>query len=365
MTTSKDKRYYDIQDDMDACPDAWCYIIVGGRKRGKTYGALRKYLNEKKTTVFLKRTNDDVRLLCSGNSLTSKTGEYEIDTSPYKSINRDLGTKIKAFKIDEGIGAFYATGDEGQAVGRPISYLLSLNANKKVKGMDLSECDAMIFDEFIPMFGEKVNRKEGELVLDMYETVSRDRVDRGRDDLKLICLANATDIYNPMCAVLEIIDDMSEMMDKGQESRYIESRGIFIHIVPQGAALAASNARTGIYKAMKDTAWGKVSYENEFAYNDFSRVRKKMSLKGASCVAEFRYREKDFYLYLTPSGEYYACTSRGAAPASYDLKQELSAKAFYYDVILEVMAAGMEQRAWFQSYVLYDLFANYKQRFKV
>ena len=35
MKKSK-KYYYDIEDDLREYPDAWCYIVVGGRNTGKT-----------------------------------------------------------------------------------------------------------------------------------------------------------------------------------------------------------------------------------------------------------------------------------------------------------------------------------------
>lgn len=360
---SSEGRYYRIALDMEDYPNAWCYVAIGGRKRGKTYGALRKYLEENHPVIFLKRTNDDVRLLCSGNSLNAKTAEYEIDTSPYKAINRDLGTNVKAFHIDDGIGAFYRTGSEGQAVGSVVSYLFSLNANKKTKGMDVTECEAMIFDEFIPMFGERTSRKEGELVLDLYMTAMRDRISRGRGDLKLLLLANATDIYNPMFAVLELVDVVAEMLAKGQEILYLEDRRILIHVVPESWEAHEENEQSGIYQAMKDTAWGRVSFSNEFAYNDFSRI-KRMSMKGMRTLAKFRYKNREYFLHLNDAGVYYVSGSKQEAPKEYDLDQELGAKSFYYDFVSEVVWAGTENRAFFSSYLLYDMFVNYKQRFK-
>ena len=59
--SSKSKIYYDIRDDL--IPDSWCYVIIGGRSTGKTYGALKMCYNLKKKFVFLKRTIDDVKLL--------------------------------------------------------------------------------------------------------------------------------------------------------------------------------------------------------------------------------------------------------------------------------------------------------------
>ena len=44
--------YYNIRDDVNAYPDAWCYIIVGGRNTGKTYGCLKMHLEDDLTTCF-------------------------------------------------------------------------------------------------------------------------------------------------------------------------------------------------------------------------------------------------------------------------------------------------------------------------
>ena len=61
----------------------------------------------------------------------------------------------------------------------PVHYL----QQKISKGFDLSECDYLIFDEFIPKRHERLNRNEGDQLMDIYMTVSRDRVQRGRGEL--------------------------------------------------------------------------------------------------------------------------------------------------------------------------------------
>ena len=188
-------RFYDFRKDREKYPDAWCYAIVGGRNTGKTYGTLLHHYKNKLPTCFLKRTNKDVELLCLGHRLGEKSGNYEVDLSPYKSINRDIGSNVKAYKIDDGLGAFYEDAD-GEPTGKPIAYLLSLNAIHKYKGFDLSECYSIIFDEFIPQNYERVSTKEGEQLMELYKTVARDRVERGKEELKLICLANAVNVFN-------------------------------------------------------------------------------------------------------------------------------------------------------------------------
>ena len=222
------KKYYNCFDDITAYPDCWAYVIVGGRHTGKTYSALLNMYQQKKKFIFIKRTNDDVKMICSKGQ---KAG-MNVDIAPFKSINRDIGSNIEAFPIDKGLGGFYPC-EDGEISGEIVGYIMSLNAAGKYKGSDFSECDYLVFDEFIPQPWDRVGRKEGEQLLDLYGTVSRDRVLRGREELKLICFANATNVYNPTCAALSIVDDISSMNAQQKEnttvSLYDDERRDFIN----------------------------------------------------------------------------------------------------------------------------------------
>ena len=66
-----------------------------------------KLWKKKKKFVYIKRTNEDVKFICS--DLSKSKVLKDVDRSPFKSINRDLGTNIRAFKIDKGFGAFWRT----------------------------------------------------------------------------------------------------------------------------------------------------------------------------------------------------------------------------------------------------------------
>ena len=65
MTNSK--YYYDIEDDLQEFNDFWCYIVIGGRNTGKTYSCLKSCYKSKRKFVFIKRTMEDVNLLCHNN----------------------------------------------------------------------------------------------------------------------------------------------------------------------------------------------------------------------------------------------------------------------------------------------------------
>lgn len=255
QSPSQITNYYNIADDFKLFPDAWCYDIVGGRTTGKTYGALKYCYQNKAKFIFVKRTIEDVKLLCAKGKLT----EYQFDASPFKPINRDLGCNIQSRIIsDKGIGAFYHVSGE-DVYGEPTGYILSLSAVQKFKGFDFSECDLIIFDEYIPQPWERINAKEGEQLLDLYITVSRDREKRGKDPLKLILLANAVRLYNPVNETLEITNTIADM--QANKLEYTCNRGILVHLLPD---MFIDYSDSPIYKAMSNTAWGKMAFENTF-----------------------------------------------------------------------------------------------------
>lgn len=360
----KHNIYYEIVRDLEAYPDAWAYLIIGGRNTGKTYGTLEYFREEKLPIVFIKRSNEDIDTICAGNSLGKKAAEYEVDLSPYKAINRDKGCHIKAYKIKNGLGGFYETNEEGNAYGQPISYGVSLYAVNKIKGFDLSECSALVFDEFIPQPWERINRKEGEQLMDLYKTVARDRTLRGKEELKLICLANAVNVFNPVCEILEVTDIISEMAARKTETYFDREKRIFIRMLRTSDEMMAAEKATGIYKAMEHTNWGKMAFENEFGYNDFSQI-KSQPLKGYRPICSLTHKLKTWYIYLNEEKGYFMTDSPAKVPLQYDLNTESGQKAFYVEQCLDLQEATIGKRMWYKKYTMYDTIMNYRKRFIV
>lgn len=359
-----DNYYYNIETDLEAYPNAWCVVVIGGRNTGKTYGTLNHSLKKHKMFTFLKRTIEDVDLLCSGSGrIGSKQSSYGVDLSPFKAINRDEHTNVKAFSIWSGLGGFWHANDEG-AEGLPIGYLVSLSAVSKVKGFDLSDSEYLIFDEFIPQPWERVNRKEGEQLMDLYKTISRDKEHRGLPPLKLICLANAVAISNPTTNILEITDDIAQMQAVGESVRYLEDRGILIHILNDNDEFREKEHSTLLYNAMGQTAWGQMAFDNQFAYNDFSNVSH-VRLKNYQPVTSFTYKRTDYFVYQK-DGQYYITRSRHTGGLKhYDLNKENDQKAFYYDYAIDLRNECINGRVKFEQYTLYDIIVNYKKYFQI
>lgn len=366
-STTYKKKYYDIKDDFREYPDAWMYMVWSKRGPGKTYSTLRYMIENNKIFVFVKRTIKEVNILCGGGR--RKRSSASVDLSPFKPLNRDFGWNIYMTKIPdcEGLAAFFQYEMvEGELVPvKLVGYCIAVSAIIEYKGFDMSEADYLIFDEFIPRKGERLNRNEGDLVMDLYETVSRDRIKRGRPELILICLANAVNINNPMFQTMDVIDTAADMSVFHRWYTWLEERGILLHFIDYGFDLEEGAQETGAQKAMKGTQWAKMAYGGEFAYDDFSAIGK-VKLKHHKCKYSIRYKEKLYWLYYNEETKmYFLCQIRGQTDQLFDLNRENQQKLFWQEKGIDLRQAAIEDRVIFSCYVAYDLIVNYKQIFKL
>lgn len=348
-------KYYDFSNDLKLFPSAWCFIVYSARGKGKTYSALYHSYKNNIPILYMKRTNDDVAFI----TREEKDG---FDTSPYSPLNRDHGIDVYGKSIDTGVGGFWHY-EEGSPDGLPIAYALSLNSVKRVKGFDASRCQWVLMDEFIPQIGERVLRSEGELLLDLYMTVNRDREKRGEDPLKLILFANAEDISTPITNTLEVVDIMADLNASGEMFHYDEERGIVIHHITDEEIPMTKQEQNGIYKAMANTTWGRKSFFGEFAKNDFSNVKLK-SLKRYRGYIHIHYKTHDYYIYINDEGFLYMCESKTHCELNFNLNRENEQKAFY-EYQIDLRDSCIEERLKFQKYSMYDLIINYTKIFNI
>lgn len=356
--------YYEIKNDLKRYPEAWCFLIWSARGgsfgAGKTYGTL-KYLYENKIKfIYIKRTNDDVKFICS--DLTKSKVLKDVDRSPFKSLNRDLNINVRAFKIDKGFGAFWNCSDDNEPVGEPIGYIVSLNIAEDIKGFDLSDADVIFFDEFIPQRFERVtNKLEGESLLSIYKTVERDRAARGRDTLKLIGCANGSDISNPLFNTLEVINDVATMSSTTSDLKYVKNRGIVLHSLFWNVE---KKKLQGLDKAMYGTKWFENNVQGGFTYNDFSNV-KKSDLKHMTCKFKLIYNGKNYFLYENNNKYYFSSSRSNNYEGVYDLTFDNDQRKFYLDWVIDLQNYCTYDKVKFESYDLYDLIINYKKFYKI
>ena len=353
--------YYHFRKDVEEYPEAAIYICWSRRGPGKTYSFLRKATDDEEFFIYMKRTNEDVELLCTG----ADNPDMKVDADPVVPLNRDFGWNIKPKLIQKGIGAFYDTDEEGKPIGAPIGMIVSFSKIKSVKGMDFSKAVYICMDEFIPQKTEIVRKSEGEAILDFIMTVLRDKVKRGQK-LKVVMFANAEDISTPITNALEIVDDMAELSWSGKSHYYNRDRRILLHhITQQEIPLTKEELHSDMFVLMKGTAWAQKAFFGDFANNDFSNV-KQMSIKNMKCIHKIHYKNKDMYIYMRPAdNKYYMCFSKGSFVWEWDLNKENDQKLFWIEHGQELRVECIQDNMKFEKYSMYDLIVNYKNFFKV
>ena len=154
--------------------------VVGARGTGKTYGCFRWLLSNRKKFLYLRR-------------LKSQLEECRKEAgNPFRKLNTDMELNILPFSNGGTVSFNYdEKGGETAAVG----VALSVVAN--IRGVDYSDFDYIVFDEFIGSDGERPIRNEFQAFLNFYETVNRNRELEGRPAVKCIMLGNANRIANP------------------------------------------------------------------------------------------------------------------------------------------------------------------------
>ena len=338
-------KHYKVAEDVNKYPDAWCYLVVGGRSTGKTYNSLLDCINNKRGFLFVKRTIKDVDNLCKRKKL-----------NPFNKINLKEGRDIKVIPESDGFGYFI---DEDENV---VGYVGALTGLGKFTGFDLYDVDWIIFDEYIPRKWDRFMYSEGEMLLDLYFTVSRDRELEGRPPLKLICLANATTLSNPVNDALRITDSMAEMIADNKDILYIKDREIVIRMLKHHE-ISEDLKHTAFYKGVSGTKFGAMAFDNEFSNDDFSQVNRS-TLKGYRCKCSFVYQNITYYVYKKGS-YYYITKSPGNTNKHYDLDMTIDQTSFYYDIGIDIRAALLERKSVFESFVTYDMILNYKKHYKI
>lgn len=354
-------QYYNIQDDYTAYPDAWCYCIWSPRGPGKTYSTLSDAIESDRRFIFIKRNVGDIELMCS-------RFDADSDISPFNPLNRDKGWDIYPVYIDKknGLAAFYHCNinEEGklEPYGKLLGWIVAASVAPKYKGFNM-DADLIIFDEFIPKPWERINHKEGEAILDFYETVNRDRTKRGKPAVILVLLANATSLVAPLFMALRLTDYAAEMDVKGIEYKYLDT-GILLHNIPFGAKDEDElNATTGIQAHMRGTDWGDMAYGGHFAYNDLTCIGK-VNLKGYVPIASYSSNGKTSYIWRK-AGAYYICSNKGNCKKHYNLSREPEQRSFFADYILDLKDATTADKIIYESYSDYYLINNYRKVYAI
>lgn len=247
------------------------FYFCGGRGIGKTYGALDLCRKIGDGTFSFDKTEENNKFMY----LRRTAVEAEATTSPegncFKKYNREEGYSITPdYNSKLGFGNFYLDREKEKHIG----YIAGLSTFANLRGVDFSDVQFILFDECIPEKKQKTQiKREGILLLNMLESVNRNRGLLGKPEVVLCMLSNAIDLGSTLLSELAFTPIINNMIFKRQE-RYTDlNRSLHIekyrnHIVSK------EKASTALYRFAQPTGFNEESLSGDFVGNDLTVVQK-------------------------------------------------------------------------------------------
>lgn len=262
--------YVNIFDKKYKREGVWLHFFIGGRGTGKTYGGLKgSYEDALKGYghgfIMLRRTDKERKLNEAFNPFVkfNRASGYTACTAP---ITKD------ATGIYQGI-----VGEDGELTpsGPPLGYMLALSTLGTMRslGLDDDAIDKGLYDEFIPEGHVRLLKMEGEAFLNAIETFNRNRELEGRKPIEWYLTANANQIDTPIFKSLGLVPVLEKMIRQGKRDYFDVRRGYSIHIL-EDAEFSSAKKKTALARLTEGSDFYEMAYENHFAYNDMTCIRR-------------------------------------------------------------------------------------------
>lgn len=306
-------------------------ICIGGRGTGKTYGTLKGLIEDRKNFIYMR---------ISENELEYSTG----NDSPFKSINRELGTEIIMKKKNGKYQIYDELTLEHYGIG------LDLNKGAKAKGSDYSDYSFIVFDEFIPLTTVKTAtyKKAGDLLFQFLETVNRNRELEGKKPIRVILLSNAESLDSPILIFWGLSDIIYKMIINEVEFEYLENRDIAIYL-PHDVPISSKKKETALYKSLpKESKVVNMALENNFYTENFLNVGR---LPNNILVPLFSI--KNLYFYDVKNTNLVYCCHRKHKRLNFDSYKQAKIK-----IGKELLAMNVNDMIFFENYEVKNEYRN-------
>lgn len=319
-------------------------FIYGGRGTGKTYGALKEMKEGDHKFIYMRRLQSQTDIVKKDNM------------QPYKTLNDDMGWTVRPFPVNKYLSAFYdsTTNEEGKIIpeGDQRGLLTSLSTFSNLRGVDGSEIDTIIMDEFIPELNERPIKGEADALFNAYETINRNRELKGEEPVKLLCLANSNRIDNPLFMELNLVRRAEKIRKEGKEYLYDPKRKMLL-IDLYKSKISEEKSDTALYQLTKGTEFYEMAIRNSFINEERGRIETRpiREYKPVVSIGEITvYKHKS-------RKEYYVTTFKSGSPDTYttgEKDRERFKKAYFY-----LWSAYMKRMVVFEEYMSEILFDKY------
>ena len=314
-------------------------FIIGARGVGKTYGGLDYIYKNRLKYIHLRRTQVQADLLSSSAFM------------PYKQLCVDNGWNIGVTGVAKNVAGLAEI--ENDETLKPFGYICALSTFSNLRGFDASDIDVIFYDEFIPETTAKPIKSEYETLLNVYETVNRNRELQGKPPVKLVCCANSNTIDNPYFIGLGVINKIASMQTKGKMIYTDDSRGLIIINLTK-SPISKLKKDTALYKLSENTDFGQMALENLYSGTDMSTIQRER-------IIEYKPRVSvgEITIYVHKSKRiYYATTHKSGSPVTFTTSTDDLER--YRNAFKKILVtAYYEDRFLFEDAVSQVLFKRY------
>ena len=290
---------------------------IGPRGTGKSYGILKYILEHKINFMILRRTKTAADIIST-----------EV-TNPFKALMlQDPHLQIHPESIAKNLSAFTVPGETEDDPPDRIGYLAALSTFATIRGVDLSDVDLIFYDEFIPEKHQRPIKDEYAALMNVYETVNRNRELQGREPVKMICAANSNDIANPIFIGLEIVDRIARMMKKGIELYRDPEKSLAVYMFMK-SPISEKKAQTSLYKLTAGNDFQNMALRNMFDLD--TRYIRSRNLREYKPIVKIG--ELIIYEHKSRSEFYCRCGTSGTVPhvfSTTDIDRKRFVKTYNY-----------------------------------
>ena len=274
--------------------------IVGGRGTGKTYGFFKHCIEHGLFFLYLRRSQTQTEIIT------------DRELSPLIPYCMDSGKNYEPYKMRKSIYGIAEVGEDGEMVGECLGMCTSLSVFANLRGFSGAQIDIIAYDEFIPEPQERTLKNEGKAVLNMIETVQRNRELSGKPPVKVVLMANADTLENPFFVYNNLIPLALKQRQEGINCKAYPRRHLLMVDLFDSPISAAKN-NTWLYEFARGTEFADMAIDNSYGggrdYQTDSKALieyRPVVIVGTLCI----YKHKD-------RNEYYVTEHVSGSPPRY------------------------------------------------
>lgn len=282
---------------------AWLCFSMGNRSIGKSFYykrfCIKRFLEKGEKFLYIRRRDVDLK----------DAMPVWFDDISFKFPNYSLDTKKNTIVISK-VEDNPETGEKEIKSSNVCGYYTYLSALSRLKSMPMEDVTTILFDEFLPDDGRYLKTAdpfyEPQLLMSLYMTVARGIGKPIRTNVKIICIANTTSLFNPYFTYFGI--------DMTGKQNYLKD-GMLVEITYNQKAADEIKA-TDFGRVLQRTRYGGYALENQSLLDIKSQIHAIPEKARPYCLVYFN---KWYGAFVDDSGVYWKNTYDETFPHKYKL----------------------------------------------